>query len=124
MSTPDGYEQLSLFLRALAHPVRLQILDVLARQEACVCHLTAVLGRPQPYISQQLAILRQAGLVDDRREGALVYYCIADLRVDALLELSKVLLPGVEQGEVVFPAIPETLPACPCPRCMGGATVS
>jgi len=56
----NGYQGQAKILRALAHPVRLRILDILARQEACVCHLEAVLKRPQPYVSQQLAALREA----------------------------------------------------------------
>ncbi len=71
--------------QTLAHPVRLRLLLALCGGEECVCDLTARFGRPQPYISQQLAALRQAGLVADRREGRRIFYRLADARVCAVL---------------------------------------
>jgi DNA-binding transcriptional ArsR family regulator len=65
----NGYLKMSGLLKALGHPVRLRILQELRQQEACVCHLEAVLRQRQAYISQQLMRLREAGLVEDRREG-------------------------------------------------------
>ena len=49
MTTP--YDQQAALFKALAHPARLRILDLLAQDEACVCHLTAALGQRQPYVS-------------------------------------------------------------------------
>lgn len=118
MKILDGYTKESQYFRALSHPVRLRILDMLARQEACVCHLTAILGRPQPYVSQQLATLREAGLVADRREGTLIYYRLADDRLAELLDQGKALVGSIEGGPLAFPPIPELpLANCPCPRC-------
>ena len=68
------------FLKALTHPARLAIVDVLRRDEACVCHLEAVLGQRQAFISQHLMILRDAGIVQDRRVASNVFYRIADRR--------------------------------------------
>ena len=56
-----SYEEIANRLKLLSHPVRLQILDALRREARCVCHLETVLQRPQPYISQQLAVLRSEG---------------------------------------------------------------
>ena len=67
MKLTSSYQKQAQLFRALSHPVRLRILDILSRQEACVCHLTAILGKRQPYVSQQLATLRDAGLVTARR---------------------------------------------------------
>jgi DNA-binding transcriptional ArsR family regulator len=68
--------------RALAHPVRLELLArIAARGPICVCHLVDDLPYPQSRISKHLASLRRAGLVSTRREGRWVYYS-ADL--DAL----------------------------------------
>lgn len=64
--------------RALAHPGRVWILELLSEQEMCVCELAAALHRRQAYVSQQLSVLRQAGLVVDRREGLQVFYRLAD----------------------------------------------
>ena len=52
----DGYEQTAEMMKALSHPTRLQILEVLSEEgESCVCHLENRLGQRQAYISQQLA---------------------------------------------------------------------
>jgi DNA-binding transcriptional ArsR family regulator len=113
-----GYRQLADLHQALAHPVRLHILDILARGEACVCHLTAVLGRRQPYVSQQLAALRDAGLVADRRVGTLVYYRVRDARMVALLALAQSIVTVDGDAALRFPGVPEGAVAdCPCPKC-------
>jgi DNA-binding transcriptional ArsR family regulator len=124
MTRVDGYKKQAKLFQALSHPVRLRILDILARQEACVCHLTAILGKRQPYVSQQLATLRDAGLVSDRREGTLIYYRLADDSLVALLEEGKKTVQGLEApvgtAAVAFAALPpEILDDCPCPRCQG-----
>jgi ArsR family transcriptional regulator len=80
------YERRATFLQALAHPARLRILEVLADHPACVCDLTWRLGRRQPYISQQLMVLRAAGLVTGDREGANIRYRLTDPRLSRLLE--------------------------------------
>jgi DNA-binding transcriptional ArsR family regulator len=116
----SGYKAEAQLFRALAHPVRLRILDILARQEACVCHLTAVLGQRQPYVSQQLATLREAGLVADRREGTLIYYRLADAHLGTLLQEGQVLVRDLLGDDLTFPPVPEeALAHCPCPRCRG-----
>ncbi|MBC7226109.1 MAG: helix-turn-helix transcriptional regulator [Thermoflexales bacterium] len=102
----DPYEPIIQLFSLLAHPARLRILDILRRGEACVCHLQAALGAPQPYVSQQLRVLREAGVISQRREGLFVYYRLADPRVAHLLE--DVLGPVTEA-----PPIPQ----CTCPRC-------
>lgn len=66
--------EVSRLFRALGDETRLRIIALLAQGELCVCHLQDVLELPQPTVSRQLAILRAAGLVEDRREGTWVYY--------------------------------------------------
>jgi ArsR family transcriptional regulator len=118
--TTNGFKAQAQLFRALSHPVRLRILDILARQEACVCHLTAILGQRQPYVSQQLATLREAGLVTDRREGTLIYYRLADDLLANLLEQGKAVVRDLRDESLVFaPAPEEALANCPCPRCQG-----
>jgi ArsR family transcriptional regulator len=90
----------------LSHPARLHILDELRRDEACVCHLQTVLGRPQAYVSQQLRVLREAGVIVDRKDGLMVYYRLADDQVERLLD--QVLGPAGQPTRSVD---------CPCPRC-------
>jgi ArsR family transcriptional regulator len=64
----------SRFFRALGDETRLKIVALLAHGELCVCHLEAALGLPQPNVSRHLAVLRSAGIVQDRRDGSWVYY--------------------------------------------------
>jgi ArsR family transcriptional regulator len=60
---------------ALSHPTRLRCLCLLARHdELCVCELTHAIGAAQPHISRHLGHLREAGLVQDRREGLWIHY--------------------------------------------------
>ena len=63
----DGFKEEAHVLRALSHPVRLRILDILAPQEACVCHLAATLRVRQSYFWQRLAMRCDTSLVTDRR---------------------------------------------------------
>ncbi len=92
-------------LKALAHQERLRLLRALYAGEECVCHLTALLEQRQPYVSQQLAYLRDAGILQDRKEGLRVYYHIADARVLGLLDAL---------GE---PAARKKIATCVCPHC-------
>ena len=61
-------------VKAMAHPSRLMILDALESRERCVCELTEMVGADQSTVSKHLALLKHAGLVEDRKEGVLVYY--------------------------------------------------
>ena len=65
-------------LEQLAHPVRLQLLDVLARNEGrvCVCDLEAAVPVKQPTVSHHLRLLREAGLIESEKVGQWVYYRI------------------------------------------------
>ena len=77
----DPYQNQAHLLKFMAHPRRLQILDRLRATDECVCHLAAVLAKPQPYVSQQIAVLRKAGLICDRKDGTHIYYELAENRM-------------------------------------------
>lgn len=79
------YQRPAQLLRALAHPVRLRLLNALCQDAQCVCHLTALVGKRQAYVSQQLAALRRIGLVKMRKDGVRIYYRVSDERVRAIL---------------------------------------
>jgi len=100
-------------LRTLSHPGRLGIVAVLGRGEACVCHLAAALGRSQPYVSQQLAILRAAGFITSRREGTFTYYALRDYAVLGIVDLADRLAgnPPLSRGQ------PAAVSGCECPAC-------
>ncbi|HDH09458.1 MAG: ArsR family transcriptional regulator [Thermoplasmata archaeon] len=116
-----AYEVQAETLKALAHPVRLRILDILREEEQCVCHITAVLGLRQAYVSQHLAILRAVGLVAVRKEGLNVYYRVENKRVFALVDvLREFAREKVESEGGVFtlPPVSKTPPHCSCPKCL------
>jgi ArsR family transcriptional regulator len=60
--------------KALAHPSRLLMLDALQDGQRCVCELTELVGADQSTVSKHLAVLKQAGLVDDRKDGVMTFY--------------------------------------------------
>lgn len=64
--------------KALGDETRLRIVALLSHGELCVCHLEGALDLSQPTASRQLAVLKNAGVVDARREGNWVYYRLAD----------------------------------------------
>jgi len=69
-------------VRALADPLRARIVELLATEQLCVCHLTEELDVAQPLVSHHLKVLREAGLVESERWRYWTYY---RLRPDALL---------------------------------------
>ncbi len=75
------------FLKKLANPNRLMIVCALVENELSVRELEDNLGIRQPGLSQQLAELRQAGLIIGRKESKNVYYQLADERVKAIVSL-------------------------------------
>lgn len=76
MKELDGlaFGQAQLLLRALAEPIRLQVMQALSSGERCVCDLTAELGLPQPKLSFHLKVMKDAGLITARQQGRCVYY--------------------------------------------------
>ena len=69
-----AYEARAKIAKALAHPSRLLILDALGEKEMCVCDLTKLVGADQSTVSKHLAVLKGAGLVEDRKEGSMMFY--------------------------------------------------
>ena len=114
------YGQQAALFKALSHPARLRILELLAQEEACVCHLTAALGQRQPYVSQQLMVLREAGLVMTREDGLLVYYRLRDERSEGVRDLLTA--ARVALGLPAPAPTPRPVPGCPCPRCSPGVS--
>jgi len=100
-------------LQALASPQRIAILLVISAGEACVCHLEAQLGFRQAYISQHLMALRQAGLIDSRREGKYMFYRLAK---PAILDLIQ---NAARMANVTLPKLEAASPKmqCACPHC-------
>jgi len=81
----DVAEQVTEVLKALAHPVRLQIVELLDAGEMCVGDIVKALGVKQAITSQQLNMMRDKGVLNCRRDGAKVYYRIENKNVIKLL---------------------------------------
>jgi DNA-binding transcriptional ArsR family regulator len=108
--------QVKLF-KVLMHPARLAILEVLRNGEACVCHIEAALEYRQAYLSQQLMVLREAGLVEDQREGWNIYYRVRKPDVFNVIDAAHQAL-----GETKRLSLPAVIPSCSCPHCTGDKT--
>jgi ArsR family transcriptional regulator len=91
LSRPVSEVKAELF-KALAHPARIRALEVLADSERSVGDLQPLVGIEASHLSQQLAVLRRAGLVRTRKDGASVIYAIADPELVELLAVAKRLL--------------------------------
>lgn len=72
--TTKDYKLRAQIAKALAHPSRMFILDVLQSGDICVCELTKMIGADQSTVSKHLAILKHAGLIEDRKQGTNIYY--------------------------------------------------
>lgn len=77
------------FFKAMGHPMRIRVLELLAERERPVSEMLEIIDIEQSHLSQQLGVLRRAGLVDSRRDGSSVTYAMADDRVVQLLSLSR-----------------------------------
>ncbi len=108
----DTFRLPANLLKVMAHPARLRLLNALRDDEECVCHLTALLHQRQAYVSQQLMFLREAGLLQDRKEGLRVYYRIKDPRVLQVLDAVKALAGAPDTMEPQH-----AVAQCSCPKC-------
>lgn len=91
----------ALVAQALAHPMRLTLLEAIGEEGAYVMDLVRALGRAQPHISRQLAVLREAGLVTTERRGTYIRYRLAEGVPELLVALTRVadaLPPEVGSG--------------------------
>ncbi len=77
------------FFKALAHPIRIRILEILVAGERSVHELQKALGVDQPTVSQQLAVLRAKNIVEARKEGTAVRYTARDAALRELLEVTR-----------------------------------
>ena len=91
----------SRLFKALGDETRLRIVALLSHGELCVCHFEAALGLPQPNVSRQLAVLRNAGVVEARREGTWVYYRLAPQLDDFCKRQLKTLVASFAQRDVL-----------------------
>jgi len=74
------------FLKSMAHPVRVEVLKMLAPGERCVCELVENMDVEQSNLSQHLAVMKRQGLIEARKEGTKVLYRVSDPSVLAVLQ--------------------------------------
>jgi ArsR family transcriptional regulator len=117
LTIPQLSEKITAPIEAIASPQRVAILLAIGKAEACVCHLEAVLGWRQAYISQHLMALRKAGILEDRREGRYVFYRLKSCSyLDLIISSAEVC--GLSK-ETVFEIInTKTNVSCECPHCL------
>ncbi len=84
-----NYKQLAESIKALGHPIRLQIVAGLIKNECNVTQIQQSLGVPQSTISQHLRILKNAGIIEGRREGTNVCYKVINNWIKEVIEKRK-----------------------------------
>lgn len=107
-------------INGMAHPIRLEILELLRDGEVCVCHIQAMLNQRQAYISQHLNVLRKAGLVTSRRDGLRVYYQASDPKVFETLDQVRSMLEALgrwQPGALGATDLARRRQSCNCPQC-------
>ncbi|MEI6251997.1 MAG: metalloregulator ArsR/SmtB family transcription factor [Mycobacteriaceae bacterium] len=109
------YRMKADFFKTLGHPARIRILELLSEREHAVSELVPEIGIEPANLSQQLSILRRAGLVVARRDGLSVTYALTSPRVAELLVTARAILTGVVAGQA------ETLEDRPSPDLVKGS---
>src|SRR3954468_10923643 len=91
LAAPPGELQAfkAAFFKALAHPIRIRILELLVKGDRTVQELQDALGLEQPVVSQQLAVLRAGNIVSGRKEGVTVRYGVRDRLIATLLDTAR-----------------------------------
>ena len=94
ISRPISEVKAELF-KALAHPARIRVLELLAGGERTVGEMQPLIGLESSHLSQQLAVLRRTGMVVARKQGNNVIYSIASKDMSELLLLARKVLTGL-----------------------------
>lgn len=94
------YQAKAEFFKTLAHPARIRVLELLAERDHQVAELLPEVGIEAAHLSQQLAVLRRAGLVTSRRDGSGVVYSLTSPQVVDLLAVARRILSEVVSGQV------------------------
>ncbi|WP_078288076.1 metalloregulator ArsR/SmtB family transcription factor [Mycobacterium sp. D16R24] len=103
------YRMKADFFKTLGHPVRIRVLELLSERDRAVSEMLPEVGIEAANLSQQLAVLRRAGLVTARREGLSVLYTLTSPRVAELLATARTILTGLvaDQAEWLDPVSAE-----------------
>jgi ArsR family transcriptional regulator len=102
----------SRLFKALGDDTRLRIVALLSHGELCVCHLEGALGLSQPNVSRHLAILRSAGVVEDRRQGTWVHYRLLKQEDDDRERLLRALVRSFGNRDVLRRDVARLVSVC------------
>ena len=89
LTDPETVAALADLFKVLGDPTRIRILQALHDTRLCVCDIAETLGISQSAVSHQLRIIKQARLIQNRREGKTVYYSLADDHVKTIIGMAK-----------------------------------
>jgi DNA-binding transcriptional ArsR family regulator len=98
----DRFAAQALVHKALAHPTRLFIVEELSKRERCVCELTAMIGVEMPTVSRHLSILKAAGILEDNKRGAQVFYHLKTPCVMSFFRCDAAVRQAVVKREAAF----------------------
>ncbi len=93
--TDTFYNKSSGIFKALAHPTRLRILEILKKGEECVCKIYEELDLEQSNVSQHLKVLRDNDILKTRREGPMIMYRISRPEIISMIDESEIFLKGM-----------------------------
>lgn len=99
MNSKAHFELRARVIKAMAHPSRLMIIEELAKGERCVCELQQLVGGDLSTVSKHLAVMRNAGLVRDRKVGLQVFY---SLRAACILRFLDCIEAVLEEQQTAF----------------------
>ena len=100
--TQARFEARAKIIKALSHATRLYIVDELSRGERCVCELTEMIGADVSTVSKHLAVLREAGIVQDEKRGNQVFYTLRCPCVLTFFECVEAVLRANVEGQLTL----------------------
>jgi len=83
---------ISNVFKAIAHPTRIQIINLLRNGEMCVCEILSNLDSEQSNTSQHLTVLKNQGIVESRKDGSKVIYSIKNKEVYQMIDLAEAII--------------------------------
>ena len=116
MNIGNAEKEVAEYLKVLGSPFRIQLLFSIGFDEACVCHLEAMLDKRQAYISQHLMVLRDAGVLATRREGKYIYYRVAEMDLFDLIKSAANIL-NISMQSMPEISLAAAQKKCECPKC-------
>lgn len=88
MEKEETLNKMSAFLKVVADPTRLKIVNALLVNELCVCDLAKLLGMEHSAVSHQLAVLRKSAVVNVRQDGKVKYYSLSDDHINTVFNVT------------------------------------